>query len=84
MVNGVKAEGKLVEGAAARQLCADCARVSQDHGLVDYLGNDLLTMAVPSIRPGSDLNVTVKYSALATQDNGLIEYVYPPGAPRCL
>lgn len=77
MVNGVKADGKLVDGAEARQLCADCARLSQDPGLVDYLGNDLLTMTVPSIQPGKDLKVTVQYSALAGQDQGLIEYVYP-------
>ncbi len=77
LVNGVKVDGKLVEGAEARQLCADCARLSQDSALVEYLGNPLLTMTVPGIRPGQDVNVTVKYSALATQDNGLIEYVYP-------
>jgi Ca-activated chloride channel family protein len=77
MVDGVKVDGKLVDGAEARQLCADCTRRSQDPGLVDYFGNDLLTMTVKSIRPGRDLNVTVKYSALATQDQGLIEYVYP-------
>lgn len=76
-VNGAKVDGKLVEGAAARQLCADCVRRTQDPGLVDYLGNDLLTMTVPAILPGKDLNVTLKYSVLAKQDQGLIEYVYP-------
>jgi Ca-activated chloride channel family protein len=77
MVNGVKVDGKLVEGAAARQLCADCVRLCQDPGLIDYYGNHLLTMTVPSVQAGKDLKVTVIYSALATQDYGLIEYVYP-------
>lgn len=77
MVNGVKVDGKLIEGAQARQLCADCVRRSQDPGLVDYVGNDLLTTTVPAIQPGKDLKVTVQYTALATQDHGLIEYVYP-------
>src|SRR6266511_2088822 len=77
MVNGVKVDGKLVDGAQARQLCADCARLSQDPGVIDYLGNNLLTMTVRSIQPGKDLKVTVIYSALATQDQGLIEYIYP-------
>jgi Ca-activated chloride channel homolog len=77
MVDGVKVEGKLVDGAEARQLCANCARLSQDPGVIDYLGNTLLTMAVHSIQPGKDLKLTVIYSALAPQDNGLIEYVYP-------
>jgi Ca-activated chloride channel homolog len=76
-VNGVKADGKLVDGAEARQICADCVRRSQDAGLIDYMGNDLLTMRVPSIKPGNSLNVTVRYSVLATQENGLVEYVYP-------
>lgn len=77
MVNGVKVDGKLVDGAEARQLCSDCARRTQDPGLIDYLGNELLTMAVRPIQPGKDVNVTVKYSVLATQDFGVIEYVYP-------
>ena len=77
LVDGVKVDGKLVNGAEARQLCARCARLSQDHGLIEYLGNDLLTMTVPGIRAGKDVHVMVKYSALAVQDNGLIEYVYP-------
>jgi Ca-activated chloride channel family protein len=77
MVNGVKVEGKLVDGAEARQLCAHCARLSQDPGVIEYMGNNLLTMTVPAIPPGKDLRVTLQYSALATQDNGLVEYVYP-------
>ena len=77
MVNGVKVDGKLVDGAEARRLCVDCVRLSQDPGLVDYLGNSLLTMTIQSIPPGKDVKLTMVYSALATQDNGLIEYVYP-------
>jgi Ca-activated chloride channel homolog len=77
MVNGVKVDGKLVDGAEARQLCADCVRRSQDSGLVEYLGNDLLTMPVGAIGAGKDVTVTLKYSSVATQDNGLVEYVYP-------
>ncbi len=77
LVDGVKVDAKLVVGAEARQLCANCVRLSQDHGLIDYLGNDLLTMDIPAIKPGKDLNVTVKYTALVRQDGGLIEYVYP-------
>ncbi len=77
MVNGTKVDGKLVQGPAAQQLCAHCARVTQDPGVIDYVGNNLLTVAVPSIKPGQNVKVTVTYSALAGQDNGLIEYVYP-------
>src|SRR5262245_41386442 len=40
MVNGVKVDGKLLDGVEARRLCADCARISQDPGPVEYLGND--------------------------------------------
>jgi len=76
-IDGVKVDARLVVGAEARQLCAHCARVGQDHGLVEYLGNDLLTVAVPAVRPGKDLAVTLRYTALAPRDAGLIEYVYP-------
>lgn len=76
-LDGVKVEGKLVGGADARALCANCARVSQNPGLLDYLGNDLLTVEVPTVAAGKDVTVAVKYSVLATQDNGLIEYTYP-------
>jgi Ca-activated chloride channel family protein len=77
LVDGVKVDGKLVDGAEARRVCADCVRLSRDPGLVDYLGNNLLTMTISSIQPNKDVKLTVIYSAVATQDNGLIEYVYP-------
>lgn len=77
LVNGVQVDGKLLDGTEARRLCADCVRRSQDSGWVEYLGNELLTMTVAAIPPRKDLNLTVKYSALATQDHGLVEYVYP-------
>jgi Ca-activated chloride channel family protein len=77
LVNGVKVDGKQVGGAEARQLCAECVRRSQEAGWLDYFGNDLLTVPVHAIEPGKDVTVTLKYATVATQDNGLVEYVYP-------
>ncbi len=45
--------------------CLMLGRVSLP-GLLDYLGNDLLTMTVRGILPGKNLAVTVRYSVLAT------------------
>ena len=77
LVDGVAVEGKLVDGPQARQLCAECVRLSQDPGMVDYFGNNLLTMTVRGIQPGKDVTVSTRFTALITRDADLVEYVYP-------
>jgi Ca-activated chloride channel family protein len=76
-VNGREVRGELVEAAKARQTYADIVRRTQDPGLLEYMGNNLLRLKVFPILPKSDQKVALSYTSVATRDAGLVEYIYP-------
>src|SRR5262249_25673824 len=76
-VNGKEVRGEMVEAARARQVYEDIVRRTQDPGLLEYMGNNLLRMRVFPIMPRSDQKVALSYTSVASQDAGLVEYIYP-------
>lgn len=76
-VDGKDVAGEMVEADKARQVYTDIVRRTQDPGLLEYLGHNLLRLRVYPIAPKSDQKVRVRFTSIATQDNGLVEYVYP-------
>src|SRR5437660_9330799 len=76
-VNGKEVSGEMLEAAKARQIYTDIVRRTQDPGLLEYIDNNLLRMKVFPILPRSDQKVALSYTAVATQDAGVVEYVYP-------
>jgi Ca-activated chloride channel homolog len=76
-VNGREVRGELVEADKARRTYEDIVRRTQDPGLLEYLGNNLLRLRVFPVLPRSDQRVAVTYTAVATRDAGLVEYIYP-------
>lgn len=76
-VNGKDVGGEMVEAAKARQIYTDIVRRTQDPGLLEYMGNDLLRMRVYPVPAKGDQKVTLSYTAVAPRDGGVIEYVYP-------
>lgn len=76
-VNGVEVKGELLEAAKARQIYTDIVRRTQDPGLLEYMDNNCLRLRVFPIEPKSDQKVAVHYTAVASREGSLIEYVYP-------
>src|SRR5262249_5217516 len=76
-VNGKEVSGEMLEAAKARQIYTDVVRRTQDPGLLEYMGNNLLRMKVFPILPKSDQKVALNFTAVATQDAGVVEYIYP-------
>lgn len=77
LVNGKEVAGEMVEAAEARQIYTAIVRQTQDPGLLEYMGNNLLRMRVFPIEPRSDQKVTLSYTSVAPRDADLVEYVYP-------
>src|SRR5437764_4165761 len=50
-VNGKEVSGEMLEAAKARQIYTDIVRRTQDPGLLEYMGNNLLRMKVFPILP---------------------------------
>ncbi len=76
-VNGSKVEGEMVEADKARQIYTAIVQRTQDPGLLEYIGNNLLRMRVFPIPPKGDQKITLSYTSVAPAENGVVEYVYP-------
>src|SRR5207248_2919965 len=73
-VDGKEVAGEMVEADKARQVYTDIVRRTQDPGLLEYMGNDLLRLRVFPVPARGDQKLMVRFSAVAPRDSGLIEY----------
>jgi Ca-activated chloride channel family protein len=76
-VEGKETKGELLDAAKAREVYNGIVRRTQDPGLLEYIGNDLLQMRVFPIAPHSDQRVALSFAAVAQKESNLVEYVYP-------
>lgn len=76
-IDGKKVVGEKVEAAKARHIYNEIVRRTQDPGLLEYVGHDLLQMRIFPILPRSDQKVEVTFTSIAPRDQDLVEYVYP-------
>src|SRR4051812_16686997 len=76
-VDGKETKGELVEAKKAREIYTSIVRRTQDPGLLEYLGADLLRLRVFPIPANGDQKVAVRFTAVAQKEGKLVEYVYP-------
>src|SRR5947209_9465734 len=73
-VNGREVPGELVEADKARQVYTDIVRRTQDPGLLEYLGTNLLRLRIFPVPAHADQKVALSYTSLANRDANLVEY----------
>ncbi len=76
-VDGKKVKGELIEAAKARHIYTDMVRRTEDPGLLEYLGNDLLQMKIFPIPPKGDQKIEVSFQSIARREHEIVEYTYP-------
>jgi Ca-activated chloride channel family protein len=76
-VDGKEVTGEMVEAGKARQVYTDIVRRTQDPGLLEYVGNNLLRLRVFPVPAHGDQKLSVRFTSVASSDAGLVEYVYP-------
>ena len=76
-VDGKETGGELLDAKKASQVYTDIVRRTQDPGLLEYLGNDLMRLRVFPIPPHGDQKVKVSFKSVAHKDGGVVEYIYP-------
>src|SRR4051794_39473504 len=76
-VDGKEVTGELVEAQKAREIYTAIVRRTEDPGLLEYLGNNLLRLRVFPVPPKGDQKISISYTAVAEAENGVVEYVYP-------
>lgn len=76
-VDGKETSGELLDGKKANQIYTDIVRRTQDPGLLEYLGHDLMRLRVFPVPPRGDQKVKLSYKAVAPKDGAVVEYTYP-------
>jgi Ca-activated chloride channel family protein len=76
-VDGREQQGELLDAKKAGEIYQSIVRRTQDPGLLEYMGNNLMRLRVFPVMPKADQKVKLSFTSLSPQDNGVIEYVYP-------
>ncbi len=76
-VDGKEVAGELVEADKARKIYTDIVTRTQDPGLLEYMGNNLLKLRVFPVPAKGDQKIAISYTSISDSDNGLVEYIYP-------
>lgn len=76
-IDGREVAGELLDADKARQTYTEIVRRTQDPGLLEYFGNNLMRLRVFPIAPKADQKITLRFSSIAQQDAGAVEYIYP-------
>ncbi len=76
-VGGKEVPGELVEADKARKIYTSIVQRTLDPGLLEYMGSNLLKLRVFPVPAKGDQKIAISYTSIATNDNGVIEYVYP-------
>lgn len=76
-VDGKETGGELLDAKKASQVYTDIVRRTQDPGLLEYLGNNLMRMRVFPVPARGDQKVKISFKSISQKDGGVVEYVYP-------
>lgn len=76
-IDGKETAGELLDAKKAQAIYTDIVRRTQDPGLLEYLGNNLMRLRVFPIPPRSEQKVKFALTSLAPMEQGVVEYIYP-------
>jgi len=76
-VGETETTGELLDAKKASSVYTEIVRRTQDPGILEYMGNNLMRLRVFPILPNKDQKVKISFTSIASQDNGVVEYIYP-------
>jgi len=76
-VGETETTGELLDAKKANQVYTDIVRRTQDPAILEYMGNNLMRLKIFPVLPNKDQKVKISFTAVAPQDNGVVEYIYP-------
>ena len=76
-VNGKETAGELLDAKKANSVYTEIVRRTQDPGLLEYLGNNLMRLRVFPIPPKGDQKVRISFTSVSQMEQGVVEYIYP-------
>lgn len=76
-VDGKETAGELLDAKKARDTYTEIVRRSNDPGLLEYIGNDMMKLRVFPILPKSDQRIKVSFTSVSPREGNVVEYLYP-------
>jgi Ca-activated chloride channel homolog len=76
-VDGKETAGELLDSKKAGEVYQSIVRRTQDPGLLEYIGNNLMRLRVFPVPPKADQKVTISFTSIAPGEGGVVEYIYP-------
>ena len=76
-VNGKDQEGELLDSKHAAEVYTSIVRRTQDPGLLEYIGNDLMRLRVFPVPAHGEQKMVLSFTSIAQKEGGAVEYIYP-------
>jgi Ca-activated chloride channel family protein len=77
LIDDKEVPAKLLDAKAARQLYEEIVRKNKDPALLEWMGTGLFKTSVFPVPPGAERKVTLRYSELCRQWDGLTDFIFP-------
>ncbi len=77
LVDGKEYPAKLLDAKQARTMYEEIVRKNQDPALLEWLGTGLFKTSVFPVPPGAERKVTLRYSQLCRNWDGLTDFIFP-------
>jgi len=77
LVGNEEYEAKLIERDEARRIFEGYVRRNQDPALLEWMGSGMFKTSVFPIPPGETRKVTIRYSQVCRQFQGMTEWLFP-------
>jgi Ca-activated chloride channel family protein len=77
LVDGKEFPAKLLDAKAARTMYEEIVRSNQDPALLEWMGTGLFKTSVFPVPPGAERKVTLRYSQLCRNWDGLTDFIFP-------
>ena len=77
LIDGKEYPAKLLPANEARQMYEEIVRKNQDPALLEWMGTGLFKTSIFPVPPGAERKVTLRYSQLCRQWDGLTDFIFP-------
>jgi Ca-activated chloride channel homolog len=77
LIDGKEFPAKLLDATQARQMYEEIVRRNRDPALLEWVGTGLFKTNVFPVPPGQERTVTLRYSQLCRQWDGLTDFIFP-------
>jgi Ca-activated chloride channel homolog len=77
LIDGKEFPAKLLDAKEARRMYEEIVRKNKDPALLEWMGTGLFKTSVFPVPPGAERKVTLRYSQLCRNWDGLTDFIFP-------